>query len=338
MIQSKKTCWIVTNGNAGVLSQALGLAEQMGLSPEIKIVQRRFPFSLVPPIMKRLGKWSINFTTSSSHTLEAPWPDLVIACGAQSVHFCLHIKKQSNGKTFCIFLQDPRISAKNFDLVIKMAVDSIKGPNVIESQLSLNRITVEKLKEEEKKYQSIFEAYSKPFLTVLIGGSTKRYKMTNNACEDLILQIKTIIAQSPKSTFLITPSRRTPSYLLEILTQSFKNKKNVYIHNLNSPKKPYFAMLSLAEKIFVTNDSVNMISEACSAAKEVYILKLLGLNKGKPMIFCNNVIKNNLAQYFEDKIHKTSQRKNMVNETREVAQKVKNILIQKKLFRQTDFK
>ncbi|MBP9791963.1 MAG: mitochondrial fission ELM1 family protein [Rickettsiales bacterium] len=325
MIYSKKICWIVTNSNAGVQSQALGLAEALGVKTEIKHVQRKFPFSLIPPIMKTIGRWSINFTTSNSNKLEAPWPDLVIACGAQSVHFCLYIKEKSKGKTFCIFLQDPKIPAENFDLVIKMKHDSITGPNVIASNLSLNRITPEKLTEESKKFEYLFKKYKEPFFTILIGGSTKRYKMSQRACEDIINKINTLIKENPNTSLLITPSRRTPKYLLDLLNQYFKDNKNIYLHDLNTKTNPYFAMLEKANKIFVTNDSVNMVSEACSTGKQVYVLNLLGLKKGKPIKFTNNILTQKIAHSFAERLSETKHENNDVNETQRIAKEIKAI-------------
>ena len=322
----KKSCWIITNGNAGTLNQALGLAEQMNLNITIKTVQRYFPFSLIPPIFKKLGQWSIKFITKDSAKLIPPWPDVVIACGSQSVHFCLYVKKASKGKTFTIFLQDPRISAKNFDLVIKMKHDSIQGDNVIESNLSLNRITREKLDKESNKYIAIFKNYKKPFFTFLLGGSTKRYKMTDEACKDIIKKINTVIKESPEATLLITPSRRTPQYLMDLLNKHFKQNKKVYTLNLHSKTNPFFTMLAKAEKIFVTNDSVNMISEACSTTKPVCIIKLKGMTKGKPLTFANNVINDKLAYSFENRKTATKTSISTLNETQNIAKQVVNIM------------
>ena len=295
----RKTCWIITNSNAGALSQALGLAESIGLQTEIKHVQRRMPFSSVAPFMKTLGKFSINFTTKDSDEIKAPWPDVVIACGAQSVHFCLYIRKKSKEKSFCIYLQDPKISSDNFDLVIKMEHDSIKGDNVIESKLALNRITPDKLLQEEKRYASLIKKYPPPYAAILIGGNTKRYRMNNSACNHMLKKIEDMVNELPNFSFFITTSRRTPSHLVQSLNNKYGKNKNIHLVNPDSKTNPYLAMLSIAQEIFVTNDSVNMVSEACSAGKKVHIMRLPGFKKGKPVKFANNIVKNKLATFFE---------------------------------------
>lgn len=334
----RKTCWIITNSNAGALSQALGLAESMGLQPEIKHVQRRIPFSLVAPFMKTLGKLSINFTTEDSDKITAPWPDVVIACGAQSVHFCLYIRKKSKGKSFCIYLQDPKISSDNFDLVIKMEHDSIKGDNVIESKLALNRITPEKLLQEEKKYASLTKKYRPPYAAILIGGNTKRYSINNNACNNVLKKIEDIVKELPNFSFFITTSRRTPPYLVQSLNKKYGKNKNTYLINPDSKTNPYLAMLSIAQEIFVTNDSVNMVSEACSAGKKVHVIRLPGFNKGKPVKFANNIVKNKLATSCEGPTLPPPPPLVQINETKKIAQKVQKILIAKHNFLKTDFK
>ncbi len=334
----RKTCWIITNSNAGALSQALGLAENMGLIPEIKHAQRMFPFSLIAPFMKTLGRISINFTTKDSDKIKGPWPDVVIACGAQSVHFCLYIRQQSKGKSFCIYLQDPKISASNFNLAIKMEHDSIKGDNVIESKLSLNRVTQEKLKKEEVRYSGLIKKYPPPYAAILIGGSTKKYNMNNTACNHMLGQIKNIIAALPNFSFFITTSRRTPSYFVQCLNDKYGNNKNIHIVDPKSKTNPYLAMLSIAQEIFVTNDSVNMVSEACSAGKRVHIIKLYNFTKGKPVQFANNIVRNKLATFFEGQMSKKTPTPTKINETKKIAQEVQKILIKERGFSKQDFK
>ena len=56
------------------------------------------------------------------------------------------------------------------------------------------------------------------------------------------------------------------------------------MHSRNQPAyiwdghgaNPYYGMLALADAIIVTCDSVNMVSEACTTGKPVYVIDLPG--------------------------------------------------------------
>ena len=329
-----KACWTITNGTAGTVSQALGLAKAIGFKRiKQKVFKARFSFSLVPPLAHIFLK---NFLTTDSDRLNEPWPDIVIGCGRRVIPFLLYIKKASGGKTYCIYVQDPKISSKYFDLVIKMQHDSIEGSNVIATDFSLNLISKEKLSKEVKSHESMFAKFSKPYYAILIGGNTKRYKMNNDAIKDLTDKISAIIEFCPGSV-LITTSRRTPEAVKNVLIDRFDKSKKVYIA---SPKlnecNPYFAMLGLAEKIFVTNDSVNMISEACACEKPVYIIPLLKISLGKTKRFLSILTSKCLVKTFDGSSNEKNVKFNF-NNNRLVADKTRKRLFEAQVCSPSDF-
>jgi mitochondrial fission protein ELM1 len=295
----KKICWVVTDGKAGSFAQAMGLAEACGFKIILpKIFKAAFPFSLFPSLARYLSRV---FLTSESDSLCGSWPDVAIGCGHGAVASMIHIRQLSRGKTFCIYVLNPRVSSKHFDLVIKMKHDSITGQNVIASDLSLNRVSKAKLVNEARKFKSEFQKFRKPYYAVLIGGNTKHYTMSNAACSNLIAKIDFIIKQCQGSV-LITSSRRTPALVKDALAKLAAAHNNVYLADLSQNRSnPYLAMLAVSEKIFVTQDSVNMISEACCAKKTTYIIPLLGLRKGKSLKFINELKRQGFVSMFEDK-------------------------------------
>ena len=56
----------------------------------------------------------------------------------------------------------------------------------------------------------------------------------------------------------------------------------------------YFAMLARADHLFVTADSVNLLSEACACGKAVYILGK-GSAQGRPRRFCMELLEGGYA-------------------------------------------
>ncbi|NRA73263.1 MAG: mitochondrial fission ELM1 family protein [Rickettsiales bacterium] len=330
-----KTCWVITNGSAGTVSQALGLAQAIGFKEiKQKIFKANFTFSLIPSIAHIFLK---RFLSSDSDKLEKPWPDVIIGCGRRVIPFLLYIKKTTKGKTYCIYVQDPRISTKYFDLIVKMQHDPIKGDNVITTDFSLNLVNRKRLISELKKYKRKFTKFSAPYFTILIGGNTKRYKMSDKAIQDLLNKIKKIIKLCSGSV-LITTSRRTPNLVTKTLMNDFSKNNKVYITTPNSKDgNLYFAMLALAEKVFVTNDSVNMISEACACEKPVYILELFDISLGKTEEFLHTLNSKNLIKTFNGRLSKSTNRAIFCNNNELIAKKIKNRLLKEKICSFNDF-
>lgn len=192
--------WIITEGMAGTENQCLGVAEALGVSPEIKRINLNQPWKILSPY---LG-FEQSFTFSP--TLEGPWPDLLISSGRKAIAAARYIKRQSKGKTFTLHIQDPRISPNHFDLLAVPAHDPARGENVIVTMASPNRITKEKLDKAREEFIT-FEALPAPRVAVLIGGSSKAYTLTPAIMETLSKQLKTLADQGV--SLMITASRRT---------------------------------------------------------------------------------------------------------------------------------
>jgi mitochondrial fission protein ELM1 len=317
-------CLVITDGNAGARSQALGLAEALNVKYQEKIF--KLPFWL-RPFAPYFAFNYLKFKTHDSSTFSDIVPKLIIVCGSSARSIGPFYKRKLGNKIFTIYIQDPKISPKFYDLIIAPKHDKIYGNNVIHTNFALNRVNEQKLTDAVKKYKDLFKNYTKPFFTILIGGTTKKYKMTHEAISKLICDVNDIVNNNHGS-FLITPSRRTPSAAIENLQKLFGNKKNIYIYNLKDPDNPFFAMLGLAKKIFVTNDSISMISETCATKKQVFIIPLLHFKTKKALSFVQNLLSNNLVALFNSanpKFKKLSQ-----NETQMIANKVKKIINQKR--------
>src|SRR5262245_19995601 len=86
------TCWVVTDGKAGMESQCVGLAEALGLAPIVKRVSLRTPWRQLTP---RLRLFQRHGFAADSDELVPPWPDLLIATGRQSVAASLIVREES---------------------------------------------------------------------------------------------------------------------------------------------------------------------------------------------------------------------------------------------------
>ena len=81
-------------------------------------------------------------------------------------------------------------------------------------------------------------------------------------------------AKAHSASLLITPSRRTGEDNLRIFERELAGVPHFLWDGQGD--NPYFGMLGLADFIVVTADSVNMVSEAASTGKPVYVFDLPG--------------------------------------------------------------
>ena len=269
---NQASCWIVTDGSAGMEIQCSGLAEALGLDFAVKRIATKRPWRWLPP---KLWLNPLDHLDKSGDSLEAPWPDVLITCGRQSIPANLAIKKANGDKTFTIHIQSPNCDAASFDLVIVPEHDKLRGPNVLVCLGALSQITPKKLKEAGEKFKPVTDRLPSPVVTVLIGGSNRCYEMTEEVVRDLARKLKTL-HQETGCSFLITTSRRTGAENEKILKSALENVP----HQLwtGEGENPYFGYLSLSDALIVTGDSVNMVCEACSMGKPVHIYELPGGN------------------------------------------------------------
>lgn len=282
-------CWVVTEGIAGTENQCLGIAEALGLPPEIKRIGLRQPWKTLSPLL------GFEREKTFKPALSAPWPDIVIAGGRKAIAAARYIKKQSDGKTFTVFVQDPRINPQYFDLVIAPAHDDVHGDNVFKTVSAPNRITPAKLIEEKNKFPAL-EKIKSPRVAVLIGGNSRAHRMTR--------EIMTGLAEDLKNTnagLMITASRRTGEENKNIL-QSTLSGQNVFFWD-GAGNNPYFAMLAWADYIVVTSDSVSMLSEAATTGKPVYMVPLAG-GSARLDKFHRTLMNDGIIRLFEGKLEK----------------------------------
>ena len=131
-------CWVLTTGEAGMRSQALGLAEAVGLPIEEKRIVVRAPWSWLPG---GIVPTPLSALDPSGDRLAPPWPRLVVGCGRRSIGVALSVKRLSGGSTLAAYVQNPEWARAKFDLVVAMPHDGVTGPNVVTVPTALHRVT-----------------------------------------------------------------------------------------------------------------------------------------------------------------------------------------------------
>ena len=299
-MSSALNCWTITNGSAGMESQVRGVAEALlPLLPDLKlhhlIAQRRKPWKWLP---NRFHKGALTQLTKASDPLSPPWPDVLITSGRQAAALALEIKRLSQGKTFIVHTQKPYVHSERFDSLLLPEHDRLSGPHIFNTRWALHKVTNAKLARARTEWQSRFTDYPGPYLAVLLGGSTNKYTLSEADFSAFLAALDQMVA-AWQGSILITPSRRTGEEQIKRMQEHYLNNKRVYIYDL-AGDNPYMGMLALADSLAVTNDSVNMISEACYTGKPVYIIPFKGHSARRPQQFIDALVRDGFVRYFTD--------------------------------------
>ena len=264
--------WIVTDGAVGMEQQGIAVAEAVGLPYVLKRVKPTGPMRLIPTRFQHLVPAAGRIAASQSNSpLAPPWPRLVISIGRRSVPLALAIKQL--GGAFGLHIQNPKVPARLFDLVAAPLHDDFEGPNVITTFGAVHSVTADKLKQAGARYAPKIADLPHPRIAVLLGGESRAFTFP----PETGARFGKVLAQAARDTggtLLITPSRRTGAKTLEAVAEAVKDVPHVVWDGTG--ENPYFAFLYLADAIVVTEDSVNMVTEATGTGKPVYIQPVSG--------------------------------------------------------------
>lgn len=287
--------WAVSDGRAGIENQAVGLAEALGRRTPIALTTKRIalrsPWSWLPPGFVPAPRQAL---TVGSDPIEGPWPDIFIACGRAATPFALSVREWSRERTFVVVLQDPRVNPREFDVVIPPIHDGLEGQNVLPIVGACHRVTPEKIADAAETFPSPIEDLPSPRFAVLIGGKSKRQDISAKRAR-AIADSLTAVQRATGGSLMVTLSRRT-SAAARLQFQTYL-APHCAIFFEGEGVNPYFAMLGVADHIFVTEDSVNMATEAAATAKPIHILAVDG-NAGKLARFHQSLARRGCARPF----------------------------------------
>ncbi|SMF75402.1 hypothetical protein SAMN06265365_12952 [Tistlia consotensis] len=320
-----ETCWVVSDGKAGMEIQCLGLAEALGLEPQTRRIVTRRPWRWLPPLLWRDPLRAIDGRRGDP--LDPPWPDLLIATGRQAVAPALAIRRASrrDGRggrqpSFVVQIQNPTVDPARFDLVVAPAHDRLTGDNVLVTLGAMNRITPARLAEAAEGFAARVATLPRPYVVALIGGANKVYSLPAARARELGEQLGAA-TRALGGSLLVTPSRRTPTAALAALKAGIGETPSLIWDG--SGENPYFAFLGLADALVVTADSVNMLSEAASTGRPVHLADLPG-GSAKFRRFHRAMLEGGYLRPFAGRIEQWSYPR--LDETARVAQAIRQRL------------
>ncbi len=264
---SAVSSWVLSEGFAGLQSQALGLAEAAGLSPEIRELAPRIPWRWFPAAAWPTPLRAVN------EAIRPPLPHIAISCGGIGAAVGAALRPLGPA---IVQVQHPRMEPRRFDLIVVNRHDGLTGPNVFVTRTALHRATPARLADAAERWRPVFGQLPRPLVAVLIGGSNGRFRLGAAEGTALGSQLAGMMHQDAAG-LMLTPSRRTDTAAIAALRRAL-DPLGAYIWD-GTGENPYFAMLALADAIAVTIDSVSMISEAVATRAPVMLAQLPGRSR-----------------------------------------------------------
>jgi mitochondrial fission protein ELM1 len=283
---SAPQCWILSDGTAGMEAQARGLAKAMGLETIVKTITPGKLLRMLPCLARLPGIPA----ASAGNTLGPPYPAIAITCGRRHAGASIALKRLSGGRVHTIHIQDPRISPDLFDTLVVPEHDPTRGPNVITTTGSLNRINDALLSQEADAFAAQVQHLPTSRIAVNLGGHTQQYAVDGPMAARISASLSAL-ADSHGCGLMITTSRRTGARLAPLATRA-----DTVLWQGDGPN-PYLGFLGLADAIIVTADSINMVSEACSTGKPVHLLPL-GAESRRRAAFLQVILASGRARAF----------------------------------------
>ncbi len=263
-MQPIEPCWVIHDGSAGNRRQATALAAALKLPFREWTLQARAPHRWLAP--RKLPGHERALDDGFSDALAGSLPALAIGCGRLAA---LATRLAGEAGIRSIQILNPHIDPRHWDLVIAPVHDRLRGENVVAMLGSLSPVDAAWLEQARRTMPRIGEMPA-PRTAVLLGGPTPATRFDRAALEVLCSKLDRWLAVEGGSG-LLCGSRRTPAAWAPLLRERYGGKDGLVWMDTIDGENPYPAVLGWADRIIVSPDSVNMVSEACATSVPVFV-------------------------------------------------------------------
>ncbi|MGD9014661.1 MAG: ELM1/GtrOC1 family putative glycosyltransferase [Candidatus Omnitrophota bacterium] len=205
--------------------------------------------------------------------LQSYFADIVISCGWRTAAVNYVISGENQAKSIVLMRPGP-LSINRFDLVIMPFHDNPPNRhNLFVTQGALNLVDDQYIASCALRLAPYVKIDKQLVLGLLLGGDTKRFKLSLEQLRPLISQTK-LFLEKHDGLILITTSRRTSSQAEHLIKQEFGSYVRCRLLVIANEKNLDFAVggiLGLSKMVIVSPESISMISEAASSGKCVLV-------------------------------------------------------------------
>lgn len=284
--------WTLTDGHAGNRRQANALAAALSAQAAQEWrLESQAPWRWLAP--RRWPGAGKAFGPRFASALQQP-PALAIGCGRQAALATRLLRERGAS---AIQILDPRLDTRHWDLVIAPLHDGLRGDNVIQVLGSLHPVDIPWLAQARAAFPA-FADLPGPRTALLLGGPSAHANLDLEHFQTLVGQLDRALRRDGGS-LLASTSRRTPADVAAALRQHYADRPGlIWCDDADGPN-PYAGMLGWADRIVVTADSVNMLSEACATEVPVYVLKPARVD-GRPRRFLDDLLQRGRIRPLDD--------------------------------------
>lgn len=270
---------ILSDGRAGHDAQSLGLAEALARQRSVRMRQvqielapwaRSLPASAAHLIGRAVPSWPKAALVKGASEIAETVPDLVISAGRRAALVGAGIRHRTTCKAVQIL--DPKLGNSAFDALILPSHDGGTAPDIVRTLGALNRITPDTILREAARWSDRLPGGGANRLAVLVGGPSKSADFTHRDADALLSTLTTLMRTH---ALIVTTSRRTPDTLTRRLLDDLGESASVWTPDDDNP---YPGLLGHADAVLVTEDSVNMASEAATAGLPVHVLPVTSVS------------------------------------------------------------
>jgi len=261
-LTSAPSIWALIGARPGDNNQVLALAEALGLPYEVKPLRYNRWRHLGP---QRLGATLRSVTSDCRAAVGGDPPDLIIAAGHRSVPVVQFLRRSSGRRMRSVHIGYPRIPPERFDLVIATPEYPVPDSgNVMRIPFALTRnIPAEP-----------FTALLAPRRLLILGGPTLYWRFDRSV---LLGAVKCLIdaAADNGGSLIVVASPRTPSNIFADVERTLRDTEVPTLAVPVGGAPSYAALLAGADQLFVTADSVAMVSDAIITRKPVGMVPIV---------------------------------------------------------------
>jgi len=290
---------ILTEGIKGHLNQSRGVARWISSLGGAKVVELHIPelscfrkfrdLKLKTRFLRRAGaeacrRWLMaaegenlirGFSCQLSENRCRAEDCLIISAGNTPAPYNLALGRMFGVRT-AVLMSPSATGTSPFDFAIVPEHD-FPGPseNIIVTLGAPNAIFPEELEYLGHELAMEFPPLGNESWGILIGGDDDNYSIDPDWIRTNIGPLLEI-ASNREVDLYITTSRRTRRESEDALCEIVNGMSNVRMNLIASkdPRNPVPGILGLCDKIFCTEDSVSMVSEAVTSGKDVFLLRV----------------------------------------------------------------
>ncbi len=293
---STRQVWILDEGSQGHLVQSRGLIRELAKTVPLSVSEvpiscalpRRISRSLVKRLLRRVRRGWMFRLLHPGMKLPEETPDLIVSSGPHSLAALEFLAKHH--KCPSVFVQGTIAVPEGAVTAVMRPFEGERRDDYIFIPLLFTEITAESLREAGEVFLKKNAVRPQGAVNALfIGNSSAKIRFSQEDWHGIIRFVNELWKREARQ-WLITTSYRTGRELEQLFRQGIAPEAILdAVWYSEAPRKVTKAFLGLADRVFVTMDSLTMMTEAVASGRHTVALCPVDLPEGNNNTHLNYV-------------------------------------------------